>query len=248
MWVLLLVFIALVNPLDIAAQVTSSDIATTYQLTQEVPPGSIICLTETSLGVCSFAYDPAMFGVTTETPTGVFAEIEPQQNSSMVVKSGNTVLRVTNSGGEIRAGDLITSSATPGVGQRASRNGFIIGRALEGFNNSEEGTILVAVHIQQTTAFSDVRSNLLELLRQGLAAPILTPLAFLRYILSAFVLVTAFILGFIYFGKMARTSVEAVGRNPLASRTIQFNIVLNLIFMFIIFSIGFALAYLILVL
>ena len=113
---------------------------------------------------------------------------------------------------------------------------------------SDEGTILMNINIAQTTSFTDARSNLLEVLRSGISAPVLTPLAVIRYLLAAIVLIASFVLGFIYFGRMARTGVEAVGRNPLASRTIQINIFVNLLLMLIIIGIGLALSYLILTL
>jgi F0F1-type ATP synthase membrane subunit c/vacuolar-type H+-ATPase subunit K len=45
---------------------------------------------------------------------------------------------------------------------------------------------------------------------------------------------------------MARASVEAVGRNPLAQRTITITIFFNILIMIVIFLTGLGLAYLIL--
>ncbi len=246
--VILFLLIGLFFPTFTYAQVTSSDIATMYQLDRALSPGSVVCIKQGALGPCSTSYDTGIFGVVTETPSGSFSDQVPLENSALITKTGKATLRVTNKSGNISVGDLLTSSNTEAVAEKANRNGFVIAQALEDFSLNEEGTILAAIDIHQTTSFTDVRSNLIELLREGLAFPILTPVAVLRYILATFVLVSSFVLGFVYFGRMARTGVEAVGRNPMATRTIQFNIILNLVLMFGIFCIGLALAYFILVL
>ena len=246
MFLIILLLMLLASP--VKAQVTSSDIATMYQLSEALPSGTVLCLKQGSLNACTNSYDTGLFGVVTDTPSGAFIDQQPAENSFLVAKTGRALIRVSGVAGDIKTGDLLTSSSTSGVAEKARRNGFVIAQALEDFSGSEEGAILSNINIHQTSSFADVRSNLLELLREGLAFPILTPLAVLRYILATVVLVSAFILGFIYFGRMARTSVEAVGRNPLAKRTIQFNIVLNVLLMFGIFCVGLALAYFILVL
>ena len=61
------------------------------------------------------------------------------------------------------------------------------------------------------------------------------------------VLIT-FALGIWYFGRVARSGVEAIGRNPLATRAIQLGVILNLLLTLVILLVGIALAYLILVL
>jgi len=64
-----------------------------------------------------------------------------------IVSYGKTLVRVTNQNGEIKKGDFITSSNRPGVGQKATEPGFVVGRALEDFNE-DEGIIPVFVNIQ----------------------------------------------------------------------------------------------------
>ncbi len=243
------VLIALLrSPVNVNAQVTSSGIANSYTLSEPLKAGTIVCIKKSSLGYCDISYDAAVFGVVTDAPAASILENNATASSQLVVKTGTTIVRVTNKAGNIKPGDLMTNSSTPGIAERATHNGFILGQALEEYSLSDEGTILVALNIAQTTAFTDVRSNLLEVIRSGISAPVLTPLAVIRYVLAALILIIAFVLGFVYFGKMARTGVEAVGRNPLASRIIQINIFVNLFLMLIIFSIGLALSYLILTL
>jgi hypothetical protein len=121
---------------------------------------------------------------------------------------------------------------------------------LEDYLNTDTtvtGVMQVSIGIRPAIVATSARGNLIEALKQGLLAPTLTPLASLRYLLAMIVAVASFILGFIYFGKVAKSGVEAVGRNPLASRLIQLNVALNLILTVAIMSAGLLLAYFILI-
>ncbi|MDR2398899.1 MAG: hypothetical protein LBD61_00405 [Endomicrobium sp.] len=62
---------------------------------------------------------------------------------------GKVPVKVTNEGGNIMRGDLLTTSSTHGHAKKATnpKPGTIIGKALENFN-STEGTILALVNLQ----------------------------------------------------------------------------------------------------
>jgi len=62
------------------------------------------------------------------------------------------------------------------------------------------------------------------------------------------IVLISFTIGFVYFGRVTTRGVEALGRNPLASRTIQLNLALNLAFMIVIILVGLGIGYLILIL
>jgi hypothetical protein len=212
--------------------------------------GSIVCTGRGSYMVCDDTYSTGMFGVVTTFPAAAF-QMAPQENQHLVLTHGDADVRVSAENGDIKKGDLLTSADARGVAMRASRNGYVLGMALEDYaptDKEEIGSIAVSVDIHPTTIFIDVRSNLLQALREGLAAPVLTPLAALRYMLAAFVTIASFVLGFVHFGRLAKTGVEAIGRNPLARLQIQSTVTINLILMVIIFGGGLFLSYFILVL
>lgn len=218
----------------------------------EILSGHLVCTLngEEAFRLCQEEYESSMFGVVSQNPS-VYFDTTGLDNAQLVVNSGIAVVRVNAVSGNITAGDLITSSTTPGVGQKAIRNGYVIGMALESFepaNPEDQGNILVAVNIHPAVSLAGFRSNLIDALRSGATSSLLEPLASLRYLLAALVVLLSFILGFIYFGRVARAGVEALGRNPLASRSIQFSIFLNIAMMSVIVLIGLGLAYLILVL
>lgn len=246
---LLIVFllIAVRYPINVFAQVTSSGMSEKQDFPSDTANGTLICSTTTGLGICTSRYNTGLYGVATDLPA---VELVPTdlQDGKFISRTGNTVVRVNAENGQIKKGDLITSSSTPGEAMRASRNGYVLGNALEDAEATGTSEILVAINIYPTTIFTDSRSNLLEIIREGLATPVITPLAALRYILAALVTIVAFMFAFSYFGKMARASVEAVGRNPLAQRTITITIFFNILIMIVIFLSGLGLAYLILTL
>jgi len=49
--------------------------------------------------------------------------------------SGRIPVKVTTEGGNIRIGDPLTTSSIPGVAKKATSGGFVIGKALEDYNN-----------------------------------------------------------------------------------------------------------------
>jgi len=217
----------------------------------EIVNGVIVCTGLEGYKLCDITYESGIFGVVTTNPAAQFIMESRDTSSSYILSEGTAIVRVSATNGAIETGTIITTSRIPGVGQRADRGGYVLGSALEpytGVTPDEVGEIAVSLHIHPTTVFTDVRNNLLEALRVGLAAPVLTPLAALRYILSAFVIVSTFILCFVYFGRIARTSIESIARNPLASRKIELTVLMQVLLMVVIAFFGFGIAYLILAL
>lgn len=230
---------------DVLAQSDSYGLAVPLvNIDGEVPAGSVICAEAQDYKLCDKFYDNSIIGVSTITPASSL-QIDTLETGSYMVSSGIATVRASNSNGQIQTGDLLTSSDQPGVVVKATQNGFVLGAAAESLT-LDEGNILVSINIHQTTAFTGSRNNLIDLLRQGLTAAVLTPLEALRYLLAALVTILSFVLAFIYYGRISKTGVEAIGRNPLAKRTIQTSVMLHLVITVIICLVGFAMAYLIL--
>ncbi len=237
---LLVISLILIKPA--LAQTTSGlqGIAVSISISDTVKDGDIICSDSNGYALCKKANDPSIFGVVNDKPAAYF---------DVIVKNKHLVL--SNGEVKIAEGDLITTSATPGEGQKATKNGYVLGVAEEAFggaNKDAKGQILVSLNIHPTSSLSDVKTNLIETVRGGLAGATVSPFATLRYSVAALMVILAFILGFIYFGRVAKAGVEAIGRNPLAGRQIQFNIVLNILLTIGIVIAGLVIAYFILVL
>jgi hypothetical protein len=233
-----LVALSLTPPVTLA-QTSASGVAVSVSMTEtNIEDGSVIC----SSTICNKAYDSSVMGVYTESPA-ILLENTTLVDGKPVISSGKVYVRFE---GEIKKGDYVTTSEKPGVAVKATRNGYVLGTALEDFAGPS-GKILVALGMRPAVLTSGASDNLWEALRQGLSSLYLTPIAALRYIAAMIIVIAAFVLGFAYFGRVARSGVEAVGRNPLAGRTIEFTVILNIILTIVIMGSGLLLAYIILV-
>ncbi len=212
----------------------------------KITDGLILCSTADGNVPCTQDYATNTLGVVSTDPA-LLIENKSLSGSYPLVTSGKAFAQVNNAGGKIAIGDFVTTSTTPGIGQKAAQTGYVVGTALQAYDGSGEGKILISVGVRPAIVAEGVRGNLLDTVRRGLGSVYLTPLSALRYILAMIVTIVSFTLGFMYFGRVAKTGVEAVGRNPLASRTIQLSVVFNVILTLVISAAGLALAYLILI-
>lgn len=229
----------------VKAQEFASGVAVTQLVEGEnLQDGAIICNGPNGNVACSREFDSGIMGVYSSAPA-VNLDDTSLVDGKPIVSSGKVRVNVTNAAGAIKVGDYITSSKVSGVGQKAIKSGYALGTALENFDSST-GTISVAIGIRPAVLATTIGDNLWESLRSGVNSLYLTPLAALRYILAMLIVVGAFMLGFVYFGRIAKSGVEAIGRNPLAGGTIQFGVIVNLIFTGLIMVLGLILAYLIL--
>lgn len=213
----------------------------------DIPNGSIISVSDNAYRLSKVEYDGLIFGVVSENPAVSFVTGD-EEGLRPIATSGNVYVRVSNKAGAIKSGDLITSSTTPGVGIKAVKNGYVVGVALEDFDKSEPGLVLAALNIGSSTQFTNIRSNLFDTFGLALSSNIISPLNSLRYVVAGLIVLAVIIIGIFFFGKITRSGVEAMGRNPLAGRTIQFNMILSLGLTVVIMLVGLGLAYLILLL
>lgn len=239
------------SPIIVLAQENSSGLSISITvIDKNAKDGNIISSTSKGYALSKIAYDPNIFGVINENPA-LYIQNTETSGVLPVLTSGKVFVLVSAINGKITKNDFITSSSIAGVGQKADKNGRVLGTALQDYNNSNPqatSKILVAVNPNFNTSFGNARANLLEVLKNASDLSPLSQLTSLRYILAAIIVVVSFVIGFIYFGRIARSGIEAMGRNPLASRMIQINIVFNLMLMIVIILVGLTLAYLILIL
>jgi F0F1-type ATP synthase membrane subunit c/vacuolar-type H+-ATPase subunit K len=233
------------------AQVTSSGIAFSIPVDDEdVQDGDTICTYEEGIKRCQNNYDPAMYGVYVINASAEITD-EELESAIEVVREGVTLVRLSTVNGNIEEGDFVTSSEKAGIAQKATRNGYVLGTALEDYEQEdadEIGKVLVALNIHPAAGLTGPRTNLLNVLRSGLVTPLLEPLDSLRYLLAILIVILSFGLGLVYFGRIAKAGVEAVGRNPLARAMIQLSVVINIFLTVVIILVGLGLAYLILIL
>ena len=250
-WFFLMMLMFLVGVTVVAAQEVGVGVATGLEVAgEDLVDGDILCSSGDGIRRCSGSYNPDILGVYAVIPAVILDTTEKVPNSRPIIRQGDVMVRVSTVNGAVKIGDYITTSSDPGVGQRADKSGNILGVALSNFapeSSSVIGLVKVGVGIRPVIIATSARSNLVEVLKQGLLAPTLTPLASLRYLLAVLIAMASLILGFIYFGKTANSGVESIGRNPMAARVITLGIVLNMTFTVVIVIGGLLLAYMVLI-
>lgn len=219
-------------------------------ITDEVKPGQIITHKGADYVLTKDSFDTEIIGVVVENSSISLVDTT-NTTSQLVMQSGEAQILVSNTNGDIKKGDYITSSTVPGVGQKADKPGFVIGRAMEDLtaaNGTEPVLVWSTIEPKFTYVNNTMKTNLLDALRSGSLSPLLNPVESLRYILAALIVAATFIVGFSTFGKSSGRTIEALGRNPLAQGSIKSAMIFNMILAFGVMLVGLALAYLILVL
>ena len=219
---------------------------------QTVKDGDLVSFSEGGYKLADKPYDPQVYGVVSKNPAVTMEVKDPKQiKQHYVVSSGKAYVRVTIENGAIKKGDLLSTSKAKGIAQKATQDGYIIGTALEDFtssNKKEVGKILSNLHLGFHTSVTGLRTNLLDNLNLTLNAPFLSPGTTLRYVLAGLFVLISFGIGMGYFGRVTRSGVEALGRNPLARNVIMASVILNLVLTLATLAVGLGIAYLILTL
>lgn len=247
----LFVFLLLIFPGIVLAQDNSSAIAISIPVTGDnLFDGAIVCSYETGYKLCENSYSPNMYGVVSLTPS-VYLENDNATSSGQipVISNGKAYVLVSGGPDPIMKGDYITSSDVAGIGHKAQKSGYVLGTALEDFTETNPDVtkkVLISMSIKPAILSQAAGVNLIQLIREGVDSAFLSPLSALRYILAGVVAAGSVAAGLFYFSRIAKTGVEALGRNPLAKNTIQVGIILNVLLSIGIMAVGLGIGYIIL--
>lgn len=209
-----------------------------YPISGKVQEGTIITVKDGRYTLSDTPYDKFMIGTITNTPA-VTQKFSGPIPFYPVVNSGVGYVLVSTINGTIKKGDYITSSVIPGVGQKTTEAENAIGIAEVDFNVKNKnviGKIPITISIHNSTATGGIGSLTMSEMLSVIP----------RYILAVFIIAVALIVSFKLVSKTAGKAIEALGRNPLASRQIHIEIVLNVFIAFVILYTGFTTGYLIL--
>ncbi|KKR86202.1 MAG: hypothetical protein UU34_C0019G0010 [Candidatus Curtissbacteria bacterium GW2011_GWA1_41_11] len=187
--------------------------------------GDILSITKEGLVRSSTAYDIVTFGVIVNSPV---ISIEPRSDSTSAVATiGVAQVKVSTKAGNIAVGDFIATSDDAGVGQKATKGGYVLGRALGSFDKSDRiETIPVEINIKYADAVDGSANGE----KKGLLGLLSDPenfKNFLRY-LAGFLIGFVTLVGTVYaFVKFLTNGITALGRNPMAKKTIISSMILS---------------------
>ncbi len=212
--------------------------------------GSIVSLSPAGKGaiLSTTPYDPQILGVVSRD-AAILIDTTSGKNGIPVISDGIIYILVSTQQGTIQRGDLITSSTIPGVAVKATKSGYVLGEALEDYSNpnpSQTDLIAADLNLHYFNTKPTLLGSLTDLLKFALLPTNNAPSPIWKYLVAAAVVLASFVLAFMTFGRTAAKGVEALGRNPSASRIIHLGIIFNVSIVVVIVLAGLTVAFLIL--
>lgn len=114
-----------------------------------IPFGSLVCLQDDGKTTVCKENQTSLLGVASEHPTLIAGE-DQGDKTIPVGLTGVVKTRVNTQHGSIKPGDLIGAAPIAGIGAKAVDAGFVAGRALEGYTNTDSqqiGEIRIALQV-----------------------------------------------------------------------------------------------------
>lgn len=245
----LLAFLTILNsPFSIFnsthAQVSVGGVANNLVVADtKAKPGDIVVQTDKGIVRSTVPFDPRIIGAVVEFPV-MSAGLKTSKTKS-IMSSGRAMINVTATHGVINSGDSITSSDKPGIGQKADVQGYILGKALASYKDTKkDGQIPVLINMGSFSSGPNVAGALgalMEALSVGFQNTQNFPIV-LRYVLAFLISLITFVISSFTFVRFMRHGLEAIGRNPLAKKTIVSGMILNGVITAVLAIAGFGIA------
>ena len=215
---------------------------------KDVLDGHILSSSETGPVLSIIPYDSHVVGVVARDSAILISSTE-LVDGIPVISVGQVYLLVSSKDGPIVRGDLLTTSTIPGVAVKAIKSGYVLGTALEDYDNSDPENvekIVADLNLHYFNAKPTFPGSLTDIFKFALLTTKEGPSAIFKYIIAAMVVLGSFILGFLSFGRTAAKGIEALGRNPAAKGIIHLGIIFNISIVIAIVLAGLTVAFLIL--
>jgi hypothetical protein len=140
-----------------ATNTSGLDLAETYPVESvgAIEPGHIVRFGETPSGYdvpfvkkSREAYDKSIFGIAATAP-GLLLDDGGDYPKVQVALAGRVPVQVTTENGDIEIGDAITASSLPGIGMKATKPSYVVGRAMTSFSSDDPSDIgVVTVFVE----------------------------------------------------------------------------------------------------
>ncbi len=253
----LIAAVALVTPL--AAQAISQG----YKSDTALPSGALVSSDSGSATVRLANSDRVgdMIGVVVATDSSLVA-VSNGTNQVQVISSGAASALVSDVNGDIKKGDAITASPLDGVGMRATAAGRIIGTAQADFSASSQGAVTKQVDTKagkRNVAIGGIPVLLGVAYYTPKTGSTIVPLAIqnslnqlagkdvslIRIVIASILLILGLVVAFVILSSAIRSSLESIGRNPLARSAINAGLLKVLLLTLVIVLVTLASVYLV---
>lgn len=214
---------------------------------KDIKDGTIISSSIKGAVPTNIPYDSQVLGVVSRD-AAIILNGTNSENGVPVISTGAVYVFVSSKEGNIKKGDLLTTSTMPGVAVKATKDGFVLGTALEGYSNSNKNQsekIAANLDLHYFNSKPTFPGSLSDVFKLILLPTKEGPSPFIKYLIAGLVVLGSMVLGYFSFGRAAAKGVEALGRNPSASRVIHMGIIFNVAIVVAIALAGLGVAFLI---
>jgi F0F1-type ATP synthase membrane subunit c/vacuolar-type H+-ATPase subunit K len=215
---------------------------------KDIQDGNIVSSSETGAVLSTIPYDGHVLGVVARD-AAIVINSSGVTEGLPVISNGQVYILVSSKDGAIKKGDMLTTSTIPGVAVKAIKSGYVLGTALEDYNDTDPqktDKIVVELDLHYFNSKPTFPGSLSDIFKIALLPTREGPSPIFKYIIAAIVVLGSFTFGFMTFGRTAAKGVEALGRNPAAKGVIYLGIIFNVSLVSIIILSGLAVAILIL--
>lgn len=215
---------------------------------KDIQDGSVLSSSSKGNVPSAIPYDPQVIGIVARD-AAIILNTAATENSVPVIAEGTVYVLVSSKNGPIKKDDLLTTSTIPGIAVKAVKDGYVIGNALEDYTSGDPkqvGKIAVNLNLHYFNAKPTLAGTLTDIFKLALLPTKDGPAPIFKYVVAALVVIGSFVLGFMSFARTAAKGVEALGRNPAASRVIHLGIIFNVFIVIVIVLAGLTVAFLIL--
>jgi hypothetical protein len=217
----------------LSAGVLADTVVRSFDAQGNLQPGWVVALSKSSNTTVVLApsnHPERIYGVVID-PNSAPLTVQKQNQQVFVANSGNYPVLVSTQAGNINTGDYLTLSATDGIATKASSNDkFIIGRALQGFSGGGNTIVYANDGAALGRIVIEVAPGKNPLLKEAAAIP--DPLrrvsesvagktvSAVRIYAALIIFLVAIIISAILLSSGIRSSLIAIGRNPLSRHLI----------------------------
>ncbi len=235
-WVLLLAL-----GLVLAGSATAAALSQGYHATTALDSGSVVSLDPTTAGAVLAANNDRLtqlLGVVVASNESVLS-VSDSGSNVQVVTSGQVATLVSNLNGDIAKGDAVTASPINGVAMKAAASGRILGYASAAFSASSAGAVAktvtgqaghqqsisvgtIPVQVGVTTLAPATTHSAVPAALQNVADNFAgRSVSTVRIVLAGLILIFSLIVIVILVNSAAASSINSLGRNPLARRAVS---------------------------
>lgn len=199
---------------------------------KSINDGSIISYSKQGRILSHIAYDPNISGVVSRN-VALVLYTDASHRGLPIISNGVVYVLVSTKNGFIKKGEQIATSTIPGVGVKAVKSGYIVGTALEDYNNPNPnsiGKIAVKLNLKYFNSILTFPYSLSDILNL-IDLPINENPTYLFAYIAVGVILASIVFMFLNFN---RKVTKTLNSNPTAGQAIHLSIVFNVAMFFLI--------------